>query len=490
MSLRVPDTTSAAPLGEALGRASYNGGGIRVALGGPAESSPGDAPVHARKLGSDDLAVLVRLFLLGLDVDAAHARAALAPARLDDLVREGFLAAAGEGMVRSPIRISPFEGLLLVHDPEVVDDPPADIVTGLNSAARTLAALTPRPPARRALDVGTGCGIQALLAARHSEHVVATDVNPRALAFTALGAALNGFEHLETRAGSFFDPVQGEQFDLIVSNPPYVISPDARLVYRDGGLERDEVSRVALVGAARHLSEGGLAMLLCNWVHEPWEPWADPLLRWLERSECDAVLLHHLTEDPLEYAAKWNTRFRRDPARHGEVLDRWLSHYAEAGIGAVATGAVALRRRAGRVPRLVTLEMATGPTGSAGEHVQRILTGTDLLAELDDDALLATPLALATGHTILRERTQGEDGYGPEKVRLVLDDNAGLRAEFGPAVAALLVGLETTRTPSELVPILAQMLAAEPEDVRAAVLPSLRTLLEQGFVTAVEPGGD
>ena len=486
MTARVPDSAAAAPLREALARASYNGGGIRVALGGPAESSPGDAPVHARRLGDDDLAVLVRLFLLGCDVDAARAEDALAPAHLDELVREGFLAVAGAGVVSSPIRISPFEGLLLAHDPEPVDDPPADIVTGLNSAARTLAALTPRRPAPRALDVGTGCGIQALLAARHCERVVATDVNPRALAYTRLGAALNGFEHLETRAGSFFEPVEGEQFELIVSNPPYVISPDAQLVYRDGGLERDEVSRLALTGAARHLAEGGLAMVLCNWVHEPWEAWTDPLRRWLEQSGCDAVLLHHLSEDPLEYAAKWNARFRRDPERHGEVLDRWLSYYAAEGIGALATGAVALRRRSGAEPRLVALEMATGPTGCAGEHVQRILAGADLLAELDDDALLATRLALASGHTIHHERTHGEDGYGPEKVRLVLDDNAGLRAEFGPAVAALLAGLDGTRTPNELVPVLAQVLPAEPQDVRDAVLPSLRTLLEQGYVTAAE----
>ena len=46
----------------------------------------------------------------------------------------------------------------------------------------------------RALDVGTGNGVQALLAAGHSEHVVATDVNPRALAFTELNAALSGIE--------------------------------------------------------------------------------------------------------------------------------------------------------------------------------------------------------------------------------------------------------------------------------------------------------
>lgn len=150
MSSPVPDPAIAGPLREALARSNYNTGGVMVALGGDAESSPGDAPVQARRLGSDDQAVLVRLFLLGLDVDADRARTALAPARLEDLERGRLIEVDGGGRVRCPIRISPFEGLLLAHDPEVVEDPAPDIVTGLNSAARTLASLTPaaRPAAR------------------------------------------------------------------------------------------------------------------------------------------------------------------------------------------------------------------------------------------------------------------------------------------------------------------------------------------------------
>lgn len=60
------------------------------------------------------------------------------------------------------------------------------------TTARLLAALTVRRSIGTALDLGTGGGVQALLAARHSRRVVAVDVNPRALRYTAFNARLNG----------------------------------------------------------------------------------------------------------------------------------------------------------------------------------------------------------------------------------------------------------------------------------------------------------
>lgn len=479
MSVRVPDLSAAADLREALVRRNYTEGGLMVALGGPAETSPGDAPVQSRRLGTNHQATLVRLLFLGEAVPGDRARPAMEPASLDALLGAGFLEDVGGGSVRSAIRISPFEGVLLAHDPDVIDDPEPDIVTGLNSAARTLASLTPRRPARRALDVGTGSGVQALLAAKHCEHVVATDVNSRALAFTELGAALSGFDHVECREGSFFDPVEGESFDLVVSNPPYVISPDAQLVYRDGGLERDEVSRIAVTGAASHLAEGGLAVVLANWVHEPWEQWARPLREWLEGSGCEALLLHHMTEDGLEYAAKWNARHRRDPSAHGEALDRWTSYYSQSGVIALATGGVALRRSG--EDRITTAEMAGGPSGRAGEHVLRMLDAAALTAG-GDAALLETALARVADHKLFRERRHSGDGYATETVRMVLDDSAGLSSEFGPAVAAILMGLDGQRTPSDLVPLLGQVLPGSDDEIREAVLAAVRTLLEQGLV--------
>src|SRR5690606_34305992 len=120
---------------------------------------------------------------------------------------------------------------------------PADHVLGVGGASRTLAELIVPTPVDRALDLGTGCGIQALLIARHADEVVATDISERALAFAELNARLNAVTNIEFRHGSMFEPVAGEAFDLVVSNPPFVITPRVEGVpayeYRDAGLVGD-----------------------------------------------------------------------------------------------------------------------------------------------------------------------------------------------------------------------------------------------------------
>src|SRR5207302_291039 len=136
---------------------------------------------------------------------------------------------------------------------------------GAAAAAGTARAAHPRRVAR-ALDVGCGSGVQALLASRHARAVVATDVNPRALAFTEFNAALNGITNIETRRGSLFEPVSGERFGLITCNPPYVVSPEHRWTYRDSGFHGDEISERVARESAVHLADGGFAVMTASWV--------------------------------------------------------------------------------------------------------------------------------------------------------------------------------------------------------------------------------
>ena len=133
-------------------------------------------------------------------------------------------------------------------------------------AARLCDMLTPRPRVSRALDVGTGNGVHALLAAAHVGTAVATDINDRALAFTALNAALNELDNVETRNGSLFAPVAGDKFGLITCNAPFVVSPETRWVYRDGELPVDELSERVVREAAEHLADAGWATLAVSWV--------------------------------------------------------------------------------------------------------------------------------------------------------------------------------------------------------------------------------
>ena len=215
-----------AALRGALDAAGFSGAAVRKAIGAGAEllSQTFDIAVQDRRLGEvpDDLATLVRLLVLDLPVDAAAADRAL-HGSAELLVRLGVATADGD-VLRAAARIVPHDDLLIASDRVSQQTP--EHVAGVHWPSATLSNLTVRREVASALDVGTGNGIQALLVARHAARVVATDVNERALAFAEFNAALNGVANVEFRAGSFFEPVAGERFDLVVCNPPYVISPE------------------------------------------------------------------------------------------------------------------------------------------------------------------------------------------------------------------------------------------------------------------------
>jgi methylase of polypeptide subunit release factors len=88
------------------------------------------------------------------------------------------------------------------------------------------------------LDLGTGQGFHAMVAAGHCGRIIATDVNPRALTFARWGIEANAIDNVDLRQGSLFEPVASEApFDLIVSNPPFIISPTHALVCLGGEAE-------------------------------------------------------------------------------------------------------------------------------------------------------------------------------------------------------------------------------------------------------------
>ena len=109
---------------------------------------------------------------------------------------------------------------------------------------------------RWALDLGTGCGIQAVLLRRHADDVVATDINERALGVARRNAALNLTHGVDFRLGDLLEPVHGEQFDLIVANPPYPISPEHTYVFRDAPVRGDELCRRLVEAVPEALADG------------------------------------------------------------------------------------------------------------------------------------------------------------------------------------------------------------------------------------------
>ena len=232
----------------------YTGEAIERLLGEDGIAAErGDAVVFARRLPEDELGNAIRLALLNRPVARASFPAA------EQLLRLG-LATEEDGLLVPRARIVPTEGVYLTFDTfsHGMDDPNG-WVASFSPTAYWLASLTPRRRVGRALDIGTGNGVHALLAAKHADSVIATDVNQRALDFTQISAALNGIDNVETRLGSLFEPVAGELFDLITCNAPYVISPERRWQYRDAGFHADDLSRRVVSESAAHLADDGFA---------------------------------------------------------------------------------------------------------------------------------------------------------------------------------------------------------------------------------------
>jgi len=119
-------------------------------------------------------------------------------------------------------------------------------------------------PGLRVLEIGTGIGLAAVLAARAGGRVVATDVVPAAVACARRNATLNGVEAaMEVRLGDGYAPVAGLTFDLVCTSPPQMPTPpgrerdDALAAADNGGPDGWALLDRVIAGAPAHLGPGG-----------------------------------------------------------------------------------------------------------------------------------------------------------------------------------------------------------------------------------------
>lgn len=117
-------------------------------------------------------------------------------------------------------------------------------------------------PVQHAVDIGCGTGLGALLIARAAQHaqVSAVDINPLALRYTAINAALAGVGNLSVEPSDLLDGISGT-FDLIVANPPYMLDASERVYRHGGGALGAQLSLRIVEQACERLSPGGALLL-------------------------------------------------------------------------------------------------------------------------------------------------------------------------------------------------------------------------------------
>ena len=365
-----------------------------------------------------------------------------------------------------------------------------DHVLGIGGATLTLLEMTVRERVDSALDVGCGCGIQALYLATHADRVVATDLSSRACALTQFNAALNEAV-IDVREGSLFEPVEGETFDLIVTNPPFVITPDSvrgaagLLEYRDGGMDRDNLIRAVLRGAPACMNEGGTLQMLANWEipadRNPDTQWSWRVDSWLDGLPVDAWVVQRDVLDPARYVDMWirdsggQLMARADYER---AFTSWLADFRSAGTGAIGMGFVALRR-------LDEAEAASGGKRaydlSLDGHAPR---GRDVAWAL---ASLRAPelweVALTRASDVREERHYVPGSPDPELLIMHQGGGLGRSVPVSSSVSAVVGASDGELTVGQIVAAVAMLTSAEVDDVRAEVEAPLRDLIRWGFLT-------
>lgn len=442
---------------------------------------------------SDDPgAALIRLFTLGDPVDAAEVQRALPTLGVSGAVDLGLVAPEGDAVV-ALVDLRPYaadeQTWWIASDlAELATGGPLhpDHVLGIGGASATLASWTPRLPVDRALDVGTGCGVQALHLGTHADSVVVTDLSERALGFARFNAVLND-AHWDLRSGSMLTPVDGEAFDLIVSNPPFVITPRSGVVptfeYRDGGAAGDAVVADLVRGLAAHLRPGGVAQLLGNWEIQRGAVWTDRVRAWLAGTGLDAWVVQREVQDPAEYAETW----ARDGGHHVGTADfnamyaAWLDDFEARDVEAIGFGVITVQRPHSERATVIDLmdvpwpvELPMGPTVAQG------LAARAWLAEHSDDDILDTAWRCAPDVTEERHSLPG----AADPSVIVLRQGGGLRRHLTlttvtAAYASVCDGELTARAAAAAI---AGLLELDGADVRHQVVAFVRDAAKDGLL--------
>jgi hypothetical protein len=469
------------------------------------------ARLAARAAGREPVALLTRLFALGDALTRDEAALALGDFGVDRAAASGLVTAAGaasDDMVAALVDLRPY-ATDVDGDPrtwwlasdmgeaitgrELMDDH----VLGVGGASLTLASATMRGAVSTVLDLGTGCGIQALHAASHSRSVVATDVSQRALAFASFNVALNGpaagAAAVELREGSMLEPVAGEAFDLVVSNPPFVITPPGTpsFEYRNTQVEGDGVVRGLIQSVGAVLAPGGVAQLLGNWEVRRGETWSARLDAWLDAASAsgnpvDAWVVQRDRLDAAEYAETWlrdaGITPERGRDRYTDAYEAYLADFDSRGVEAVGFGIVTLRRPADRGEGVSRrFEELEGPVQQPlGGHLAATLAARDWLATTGDDALLATRLVVAPDVT---QETHGRPtSPDPEHILLRQGGGFGRVVKADTALAGLVSACDGELAVGQIAHALAGLLDVPPGVMLAGIVPAVRELVLDGFL--------
>lgn len=307
----------------------------------------------------------------------------------------------------SNVLLYPTHGLYIASD--VVALPDAEnarywdlVYAAITTNTRNFLATMPDTRSSAFLDLCSGTGIAALIAARSfADHAWAVDVALRSTEFARFNAKLNGIENVTALAGDLYAPVAGLTFDRIVAHPPYVPSRETRLVYRDGGSDGEGITRRIIAGLPNHLRPGGQFHCTCTATDRRDAPLEQRLRAMLGEAanEFDIVIIVSNEYDPTEYYVRLAIAGRST----WKEAEEWHGHFAALGITKMVYATIAMHRHE-RPHEPFTARRRIGSSTGAAE-LTRLLNAAEVSASpealarlLDSRPFVPAHVALHTDH--------------------------------------------------------------------------------------------
>ncbi|WFN90450.1 methyltransferase [Arcanobacterium wilhelmae] len=355
-----------------------------------------------------------------------------------------------------------------------------DHVMGIGGATRTLASLTHYEEGQSVLDLGTGCGFHAILAALAGAHVVATDISTRGLEFARFNARLNGVD-IDWREGSLFEPVAGESFDVVVSNPPFVITPApvrevlGEMEYRDASLSGDSLVETVVRGIGKHLTPAGRGYLLANWEIPEGSEWYERPESWT--GSADSLLIQRDLLEPEQYVETWirDGGLRPGSPEFAAAYRAWLGDFHTRGVEAVGFGYVLLGAADAGVH--VHTELRGSAPANPREYVERVWSQRALAAGGEFPAharLVATDVA--------EHRFYSPGAEDPWLIKFTQTDSFGEEVLASTELAGFVSVCDGELTAGQITAALAQLLGQEAAQIEDKIGPDVVRMVRLGML--------
>jgi methylase of polypeptide subunit release factors len=401
----------------------------------------------------DAQSLLLRLFLDAMGVEWSEVRSLLTPQDLAILEALELLHTPDHGRCCGTVLLYPTESLFIVSDRNQDPDacavrPPPDVVyPAITRNTQRFLSLLPRTPCDSFLDLCSGTGIAALVAARGAREAWAVDITERATRFARFNALLNQIGNVTVTQGDLYDAVAGRTFDRIVAHPPYMPALRQEYAYRDGGEDGEQVTRRIIAGLPEHLRPGGRFYCNCLATDRVGAPIEARLRDMLgpAAGEFDVVVAQLQGFEPTGYyarlAAERNGRF----AEVGE----WHRQFKQLQVEELVFCSLVLQRRNGPRPVFTTRRQMGEETAAA--EFEWLLGWETALAEDPEsppDLIDARPVANPRAELRLVHRIEAGE-WVTAKCWIATDLPFALEASCPVWMAAFLARCDGTRTVRE-----------------------------------------